>query len=212
MIKLRFMFIFISLIVITALMSLLIMSNRRTVSEPDQLMVRPLDMVAVLPSPPPPPQNMSKVTPSQTLKLDLRFQGEGSSLNLAKAKITLAKPTFDAPKLNNLTPDLNVHSATFDLSGFALNELDQQPHLMNTLHIEFTAKMRASGVNKFKVKLHVVIDKSGRVHLKSIQENPYPELNLSIRKLTKRARFSPPQRHDKNVQAEFIWPLVLKES
>lgn len=209
MIKLRFMFI--SLIAITALMALLIMNNRRAVSEPDQLMVRPLDMVAVLP-PPPPPKNMSKVTPSQTLKLDLRFQGEGPSLNLAKAKMTLAKPTFDAPKLNDITPDLNVHAAAFDLSGFALNELDQKPHLMTSLHIEFTSKMRRSGVRKFKVKLHVVIDKNGKVHLKSIQENPYPELNLAIRQLTKRARFSPPQRHDKNVQAEFIWPLVLKES
>lgn len=209
MIKLRFMLI--SLIAITALMALLIVNNRRTVSEPDELMVRPLDMIAVLP-PPPPPRNMSKVTPSQTLKLDLRFQGDGPSLQMAKAKVTLAKPALDAPELDRITPDLDVHSTVFDLSGFALDELDQQPHLMTTLHIEFTSKMHRSGVKKINVKLHVVIDKSGKVHLKNIRNNPYPELNLAIRQLTKRARFSAPQRQGENVQAEFIWPLVLKES
>ena len=209
MIKVRFMLI--SLIIIIALMALLILNNRRNVSAPDQLMVRSLDIIAVLP-PPPPPKSMSKVTSSPTLKLDLRFQGDGPSLNLTKANVTLAKPTLDTPNLDILTPDLNVQSTNFDWSGFSLNELDQQPHLMTALHIIFTDKMRRSGVRKFKVKLHVLILKNGKVHLKSIKENPYPELNPAIRKLTKKARFSPPQRHDKAVQAEFIWPLVLKES
>jgi hypothetical protein len=72
--------------------------------------------------------------------------------------------------------------------------------------------MQRAGVKKFKVKLHVVIDIHGKVHLKNIQENPYPELNIAIRKLAKKAIFSAPSRQGKNVQAEFIWPLMLKES
>lgn len=209
MIKLKFMLY--SLLAITALIALLIMNNRRTISVSDQLMVRPIDIIAVLP-PPPPPKNMSKVIPPQALKIDLRHQGEGPSLLLTKANIKLAKPELDIPKFNEITPDFDVNTATLDLSGFALNELDQQPHLMTPLHIEFTPKMQGAGVKKIKVKLHVVIDENGKVHLKTIQENPYPDLNLAIRKLTKRARFSAPKRQGASVRAEFIWPLVLKES
>ncbi|MFT5759630.1 MAG: hypothetical protein ACI9LM_004397 [Alteromonadaceae bacterium] len=209
MIKLKFMLL--ACIAITALMVLLILNNRRGVSTPDQLMVRPLDMVAVLP-PPPPPKNISEPTPVQALKLDLRHQGHGPSLALSKVKLKIAKPTLIAPELNNLTPDFDINTTTFDLSGFSLDELDQQPRLMTPLHIAFTSKMQRAGVKKIKVKLHVVIDQNGKVHLKKIQENPYPELNHAIRKLTKKARFSAPSRQGKKVQAEFIWPLMLKES
>jgi len=209
MIKLKF--IFLSVIAIFLLMALLILNNRRDVSEPDQLMVQPIDLVAVLP-PPPPPKNVSQTSMKQALQLDLRHQGQGPSLALAKANIKIAKPKLDAPKLDNLTPDFDISLSAFDLSGFALNELDQQPQLMTPLHIEFTAQMKRSGVKKLTVKLHVVIDINGKVHLKNIKENPYPQLNLAIRKLTQKARFSAPQRQGESVQAEFIWPLVLKES
>lgn len=200
-----------SVLAITLLMVLLVLNNRRDASEPNQLMVQPIDLVAVLP-PPPPPKNMSQTSLPQTLKLDLRHQGQGPSLALAKSNIKIAKPEIDAPTLDNLTPDFDISLTAFDLSGFSLNELDQQPQLMTPLHIEFTAQMKRSGVKNLTVKLHVIIDINGKIHLKNIKENPYPQLNLAIRKLTQKARFSAPQRQGKNVQAEFIWPLVLKES
>lgn len=202
---------FLSVLAISLLMTLLILNNRRDVSEPNQLMVQPIDLVAVLP-PPPPPKNVSQTSIPQALKLDLRHQGQGPSLVLTKSNIKIAKPKLDAPKLDNLTPDFDISLTAFDLSGFTLNELDQQPQLMTPLHIEFTAQMKRSGVKKLTVKLHVVIDINGKVHLKNIKENPYPQLNLAIRKLTQKARFSAPQRQGESVQAEFIWPLVLKES
>jgi hypothetical protein len=202
---------FLSVLAISLLMALLIVNNRRDVSEPDQLMVHPIDLVAVLP-PPPPPKKVSRTSQPQALQLDLRHQGQGPILALAKSNIKIAKPKLDAPKLDNLTPDFDISLTAFDLSGFALNELDQQPQLMTPLHIEFTAQMKRTGVKKVTVKLHVVIDINGKVHLKNIKENPYPQLNLAIRKLTQKARFSAPQRQGESVQAEFIWPLVLKES
>jgi len=208
-VKLKFMFL--SVVAITLLMALLVLNNRRDIAEPNQLMVQPIDLVAVLP-PPPPPKNISQTSQPQALKLDLRHQGQGPSLALTKSNIKIAKPKIDSPKLDNLTPDFDISLTAFDLSGFALNELDQQPQLMTPLHIEFTAQMKRSGVRRLAVKLHVVIDINGKVHLKNIKENPYPQLNLAIRKLTQKARFSAPQRQGESVQAEFIWPLVLKES
>lgn len=207
----RLKFILLALIAITMLIALLIINNRRDASQTDQLMVRPVEMVAVLP-PPPPPKNITETTLPQALKLDLRHQGEGPSLALSKTTIKIAKPQINAPKMDNLTPDFDINTTVFDLSGFALNELDQKPHLVTPLQIEFTSRMQNAGVKKINVKLHVVLDQNGNVHLKNIKENPYPELNHAIKQLVKKARFSAPQRQGKNVQAEFIWPLVLKES
>lgn len=208
MIKLRFLLL--SVASITLLMAVLIANNRRTVNEPDQVMVQPIDMVAVLP-PPPPPQKVSEAPLSQALKLDLRHKGNGPSLRLVKANIKIETSKIEAPALDNVTPDLNFNLAAFDLSGFALNELDQQPQLMTPLNIEFTAKMKRSGVKKLNIKLHVVIDTNGNVFLKKIKENPYPQLNAAIRRLAKKAKFSAPTRQGERVKAEFIWPLVLKE-
>jgi hypothetical protein len=193
------------------LIALLIINNRRDASQADQLMVRPVEMVAVLP-PPPPPKNITETTLPQALKLDLRHHGEGPSLALSKTTIKIAKPQINAPKMDNLSPDFDINTTVFDLSGFALNELDQKPHLVTPLQIEFTSRMQNAGVKKINVKLHVVLDQNGNVHLKNIKENPYPELNHAIKQLVKKARFSAPQRQGENVQAEFIWPLVLKES
>ena len=209
MIKLRFMLL--AMATITLLVALLIMNNRRVVTHSDDLMVRPMEMVAVLP-PPPPPKQITETTPDQALKLDLRHQGQGPSLTLSKTNIKIKKTQLNAPEIDNLSPDFEFNEAAFDLSSFALNELDQQPHLMTPLNIQFTARMQSSGVKKVEVKLHVVIDTNGKVHLKNIKKNPYPELNPAIKKLVSKARFSAPQRQGKNVQAEFIWPLVLKES
>lgn len=207
--KIRFLLL--SVASITLLMALLIINNRRAVLEPDQLMVQPIDIVAVMP-PPPPPKKTSEASHTQAVKLDLRHQGKGPSLRLSNANVRIEKPKIEAPELDNFTPDLSLNLTAFDLSGFALNELDQQPQLMTPLHIEFTAQMKRSGVKKIKIKLHVVIDRNGNVLLKKIKENPYPQLNSAIRKLTQKAKFSAPTRQGEKVKAEFIWPLVLKES
>ncbi len=200
-----------SLVIVALLMTILIINSRSNLFVPEQVMVRPLDTVAVLPPPPPPP-SVSQPMPEQPLSIDLRFQGEGPRLTLSKVKINLAKPKLDKPTVSDFSPEFTPQSSAIDLSGFSLNELDQQPRLMTPLGIEFTPKMKGAGIKQVKVKLHVVIDQNGQVHLKKIIKNPYPELTSAIKKLTKRARFSAPERQGKPVRAEFIWPLVLKES
>ena len=200
-----------SLMIVSLLMAVLIVNSRSDLFAPDQVMVRPLETVVALPPPPPPP-SVSEPMPEQPLSIDLRYKGDGASLTLSKVKINIAKPKLNRPTMSDFTPEFDRQSTAIDLSGFALNELDQQPRLMTPLNIEFTPRMQGAGVKQAKVKLHVVIDRKGQVHLKKIIENAYPELNSAIKKLTKRARFSAPERQGKPVRAEFIWPLVLKES
>lgn len=209
MIRIRVMLF--SLAIVVLLMAVLVINNRSDLFAPEQVMVRPLDTVVVAPPPPPPP-SVSKPVTEQPLSLDLRFKGDGPSLTLSKVNIKLAKPQLNKPMMSDFNPEFSSQATTIDLSGFALNELDQQPRLMTPLNIEFTPRMQGAGIKRVKVKLHVVIDEKGQVHLKNIIENPYPELSSAIKKLTKRARFSAPERQGKPVRAEFIWPLVLKES
>lgn len=209
MIKFRFMLL--SLAIVTALMAVLILNNRGELVAPDKLMVRPLEIIAALPPPPPPP-SASKVTPQPAPQLDLRLKGAGASLALSPLQLKLPAPKLMAPDIKHLMPEFERTKLTIDLSGFALNELDGQPRLITPLHIEFTPAMKRAGVKNIAVKLHVVIDQNGRVHLKAIKNNPYPKLNFSLKQLTMKARFTPPKRHDKSVKAEFIWPLILKES
>jgi len=200
-----------SLAIVTMLMTVLIINSRSDIFAPEQVMVRPLDTVVIAPPPPPPP-SVSEPVPEQPLSLDLRYKGDGPSLTLSKVNINLAKPKLNKPRMSDFSPEFSSQNTVIDLSGFALNELDQQPRLMMPLNIEFTPRMQGAGIKRVKVKLHVVIDEKGHAHLKNIVENLYPELNLAIKKLTKRARFSAPERQGKPVRAEFIWPLVLKES
>ncbi|REL26907.1 hypothetical protein DXX93_10220 [Thalassotalea euphylliae] len=209
MIQMRFMLL--ALVIVTGLMAILIINNRSDLTKPDTLLVQPLEQVAVLPPPPPPP-TVKELTQPQTLKLDLRQSSQGPSLKLSKINIKLTKPQLAAPEILDFTPEFDSKAIAAALTGFALNELDQQPRLTTPLEIRFTSKMKGAGVKQVKVKLHVVIEIDGKVHLKAIKENPYPELNIAIKQLTKKARFTAPKRQGKAVRAEFIWPLVLKES
>ena len=208
MIKFRFMLL--SLAIVTALMAVLIGNNRGQLSAPDQLMVRPLEMTIALP-PPPPPSRASEVLPQQAPQLDLRLKGAGASLTLSRLQLKVSPPQLMPPKINQVIPDFEATNFAIDISGFSLNDLDGKPRLLTPLDIKFTPAMRRAGIKRVALKLHVVIDQTGRVHLKEVINNPYPGLNYSLKQLTMRTRFTLPTRHGKPVNTEFIWPLTLKE-
>jgi hypothetical protein len=198
-----------SVLVVSGLMTVLIANNRSPLSAPEQFMVRPLEVVATLP-PPKPPASVSQAMAKPALQLDLSLQGEGPSLTLSPIKLAMQKPVLNAPNIEPKVPDFDTGNLAIALKGFAISELDGQPRLLTPLRIEFTPEMKRDKVKKILVKLHVVIDEAGKVHLKAIKDNPYPKLSSALKQLISKVRFSPPQRHGKPVQAEFIWPLMLK--
>lgn len=198
-----------SLLVVGGLMLVLIANNRAPLTATEQFMVRPLEVVATLP-PPKPPASVSRAMAKPTLQLDLSLQGEGPSLTLSPIKLKLQKPALSTPNIEHRVPEFDSKQLSLALKGFAINELDGQPRLLTPVRIEFTPEMKRDGVREILVKLHVVIDISGKVHLKAIKDNPYPKLNYGLKQLIARARFSAPKRQGKPVQAEFIWPLMLK--
>ena len=206
---LKYLFRAMSGLVVVGLTSILILNNRQSVDEPDTLVVRSNIQTLQMPPPPPPMEQLQQ--PQSAPKLDVRIAGKGPSLTLSKINMTASKPVLSVTKNKMLTPKFSQESVAFDASSFGLSDLDALPRLLTPLQIKFTSDMRRKGVKKVSVKLHVQIDTYGRVLLKTIKENPYPQLNNALVGLVRAAKFTPPKRHGKLVKAEFIWPLELKE-
>lgn len=191
------------------LTSILIVNNRQQLDEPDTVIVHSLINSVQLP-PPPPPMEMEQQQQTAP-KLDVRIAGDGPSLKLSKLKAPTLKPNLSVKKTKITSPNISDQSMQFDTSAFGLSDLDALPRQLTPLQITFTPDMKRKGVKKVTVKLHVQIDTYGRVLLKAIKENPYPQLNKALVALVRSAKFTPPKRHGKLVKAEFIWPLELKE-
>lgn len=194
---------------VVLLTSILIFNNRQQLDEPDTVVLHGSVNTIQLP-PPPPPMEVVKQQQSAP-KLDVRIAGDGPSLTLSKLKTASLKPNLSLQKTKISAPQISEQSMQFDTSSFGLSDLDSLPRLLTPLQITFTPDMKRQGVKKVTVKLHVQIDTYGRVLLKAIKENPYPQLNKALASLARSAKFTPPKRHGKSVKAEFIWPLELKE-
>ena len=118
--------------------------------------------------------------------------------------MTLPEPKFEveAPEIDNVL--------AIDWQGFNLDELDSVPRLLTDLDMRFPQGMVDRGIKRFKVELSVLIDEGGRVLLREIVQNPYPEVNDRIRSLLVRARFTPPQKDGTAARAVFIWPIEFR--
>ena len=202
-----------SLLMVSLLLMVLILNNRVQQQPQDLLIVRSLDEVVVLPPPPPPP-SMKTVTEVAQPSLDLSLAADDASAPLIKMSLAKVEPmTAPVADLAQLNQDFShlLHQADA-LDGFKLADLDGNPRLLTALKIKFPKMLKDSGIKKVKVKLHVLITQQGRVRLKRIVNNPNKALVPEIKKMLRLAKFTVPKREGKPVRAEFIWPIVLKES
>ena len=206
---LKYVFRLLSGLSVVALTSILIFNNRQTIQEPDAVVVHANITTVQLPPPPPPMEVVEQVQSAP--KLDVRIAGDGPSLKLSKINMQATKPILSVQKKALSTPDFSKESVEFDTASFGLSDLDSLPRQLTPLQITIPSELKRKGVTKVLVKLHVQIDTYGRVLLKGIKENPYPELNKALVAVVRSAKFTPPKRHGKLVKAEFIWPLELKE-
>lgn len=205
----KFAFRLMSVALVLLLTSILILNNRQSLDEPDTVILHSSISSVQMP-PPEPPAEM--VEQQQTApKLDVTIAGDGPTLKLSKLNTPSMKPNLSVKKTQLSAPAIAEQSMQFDTSSFGLSDLDSLPRPLTPLQITFTPEMKRRGVKKVKVKLHVQIDTFGRVVLKSVKENPYPDLNKALAAMVRSVKFTPPKRHGKAVKAEFIWPLELKE-
>jgi len=93
---------------------------------------------------------------------------------------------------------------------FASADLDSQPRLVNRPAVIFPAAQREKGVTQAKVVLEVVINSAGIVSVQRVLESPHEDFTAMARNFATKARFTPPKKDGRSVQALFRWPLILK--
>jgi len=174
------------------------------------LIVRKVD-VALPPPPPPPPPAQQPVTQSNAMDLSIDGDGKALPISFAPAQIQ-TEIHIEQPPVRDLTqPDWDFDLEQ-DWQSFGLDQLDQSPRLLTPIRVEFPDSLQKRGIRKAQAKLHIIINERGVVILKNITYIDYPELKGAISQAVQQARFTPPLKSGKVVNAEFIWPLQLTHS
>lgn len=195
---------------LAALLALLQLSKSAKTPEKQDWVVRQISVA--LPPPPPPPAQEQSQDSSSSADLDFSFQAEALALKVSKQHVKVKEITVEKPPIDSLTQvNLNI-DWTPDWQAFGLEQLDQRPQLLTPIRVSFPHRLYQRGVNKALVKLLVMIDEQGQVHLQKITQLKYPELKPSLKQAISQARFTPPKVDGKLVKAEFIWPLALEHS
>ncbi|WP_299774753.1 hypothetical protein [uncultured Pseudoteredinibacter sp.] len=185
--------------------------SKTTFLKPKQDLVVRQVSVALPPPPPPPAQEQQQVNNSG-VDIDFSFNAQGLALKMAEQNVKIREIKVEKPPIDSLTQvNLNI-DWTPDWQAFGLDQLDQRPQLLTPIRVSFPHRLYQRGVNKALVKLLVMIDEQGQVHLQQITQLKYPELKPSLQQAISQARFTPPKMDGKLVKAEFIWPLELEHS
>ncbi|WP_049721047.1 energy transducer TonB family protein [Gilvimarinus polysaccharolyticus] len=194
------------------LLVLLHLSGAPPMQAADKIILRKAQVVA-LPPPPPPPQvvNQAQASTPQTLQLSALDSVVQMPLEISQSLVSAEPLMLEAPPVQFDGPSWN-QTLDVDWQAYGLSDLDEVPRLLTDLDVDFPASLRQRGVKRVNVELDVMINENGRVTLRSIVNNPYPELRPVIHQLVKQARFSAPQKSGAAVRATFNWPIELSQS
>lgn len=158
-----------------------------------------------LPAPPPPPPETTPPPPPPPPDLP-RLQVELDSVAPA-VKASLERDLDLRLDRTEFAPEQEAPLAQMT---FASADLDTQPKLVNKPTVTFPASQRKAGITQAKVVLEVLISSGGVVTVKRVLESPHDEFTAMARSFATRARFTPPKKDGRPVNALFRWPLILK--
>lgn len=157
-----------------------------------------------LPAPPPPP---AESTPPPPPPPELpRLQIELDSLAPAVKASLVRTPDLKLQR-SDFAPETDAPLAQMTFSSV---DLDSQPRLVNSPSVTYPASQRNAGVTQAKVVLEVLISSGGIVTVKRVLESPHDDFTQMARSFATRARFTPPKKDGRPVNALFKWPLILK--
>lgn len=195
---------------LTVLLTVIQLSKSTHLQTKEDFVVRQVNVA--LPPPPPPPAQEQQQVNNSGVDIDFSFNAQGLALKMAEQNVKVREIKVEKPPIDSLTQvNLNI-DWTPDWQAFGLDQLDQRPQLLTPIRVSFPHRLYQRGVNKALVKLLVMIDEQGQVHLQQITQLKYPELKPSLQQAISQARFTPPKMDGKLVKAEFIWPLELEHS
>lgn len=193
-----------SLCVFAAMSALLFIKKNLDDIVKEEVVIREISLSPPPPPPPPPQQQQEQVE----AEIQLNVSGDGVAVIVSDVQMQdpLEALQLSAPNVKTLTTDWDL-DLQVDWSAYGLNELDGVPVLLSTLRADWPRTLTNRGINRVTVRLDVFIDETGRINLISILDNPEPDLNDSIERVVKTARFSTPQKSGEAVRARFIWPV-----
>ncbi|PCJ18681.1 MAG: hypothetical protein COA96_16575 [SAR86 cluster bacterium] len=193
-----------SLAVLIVMFGLLSLKKNLEELVKDELTIREVSL-APPPPPPPPPQQQQKRVEAE-IQLNVDGKGPPVVISEVKRQDPLEALQLVSPDIKTLTTDWEF-DLQVDWSAYGLDELDGIPTLLTSMRIDWPRTLSNRGVDRAIVRLDVFIDETGRVTLVSILENSYPQLNNSIERVVRTARYSIPQKAGQAVRARFIWPV-----
>lgn len=160
---------------------------------------------ASLPAPPPPPPETTPPPPPPPPDLP-RLDIELDSLAPA-VKATLERKPDLRLQLADFAP---AQEAPLAAMTFTSADLDSQPRLVNRPTVTFPESQKRLGVTEARVVLEVLISAAGTVTVRRVLESPHDDFSAMARSFATRARFTPPKKDGRSVNALFRWPLVLR--
>lgn len=158
-----------------------------------------------LPAPPPTPPETTPPPPPPPPDLP-RLQIELDSVAPA-VKASLER---DLDLRLNRTEFAAEQEAPLAQMTFASSDLDSQPKLVNKPSVTFPPRQKEAGVTEAKVILEVQISSGGIVTVKRVLDSPHEDFTAMARSFASRARFTPPKKDGRSVNALFRWPLILR--
>ncbi|MEX2579988.1 MAG: energy transducer TonB [Verrucomicrobiales bacterium] len=162
--------------------------------DPVSLPAPPPPTAAETPPPPPPPTDLPKLD----LELDSVAPPIKASID-REVDLDLSLSDF-APRNEGPREEMTFSSA----------ELDAQPQLVNKPSATFPASQKRQGVTEGRVTLEVHINSAGRVTVRRVLSSSHEDFVAMARSFATRARFTPPKKDGRPVNAVFKWPLILR--
>lgn len=185
--------------------------------------------VALPAPPPPPPVSPQPIAPPPTPppatelpelpKLELSINPELPALSVTHQKrdleIEMKKTEFRKVLKNPPPPKKTTAKPTTQWKPkaptyYSAKSLDSQPRLINRPHVDFPNSLKRQGLWEGRVTLEVIISSTGRVRINRVISSSNSNFIPLAYSFASRARFTPPKKNGKSVDAKFNWPLVLR--
>lgn len=192
---------------LTAGLLLFLVGMRLTRTSPSpEVTLRTLSTISPvgLPAPPPPPaaETPPPPPPPDLPRLEIQLDPVAPPV-----KATLVQKVELRLNPSDFAP---IHDAPLAQMVFSAADLDQKPTLVNRPSIVFPADLKANGVKQVKVVLDVNLSPGGIVTVQRVLESPNDDFTAVARSYATKARFTPPKKDGRSVQASFRWPIILK--
>ena len=175
--------------------------------------IRTIDLDAPPPLPPPPeePQPMKQYTnPDPTI--DLTSMGTGPNVKFS------IKPSITSAKINELPkPDVKIDidriHTEFESSfpTFDVEQLDKVPRVVKSRNSRIPKPLIRKGIKKVETRIEILIDQTGKAHIKKIIDAGYAEMIPVIREHINAIKFSTPTKNGKPVNAVYLFKLKFRE-